>query len=128
MTPYQTLQTLLANRPMRVQTIQSATGMSRTALYRILKELVYDQGTIRRVSAGLYAAVPAATAAPRRAGKKAGIQGACLVQSQGVGRGHQRAIRGNGRSAGARNDCRVPDADETALSEAEVAFAWRVGA
>lgn len=126
MTPYQTIQTLLANRPMRVQTIQSATGMSRTALYRILKELVYDQGTIRRVSAGLYAAVPATTAAPRRAGAKARVQGARMAKGEGAGRGHQRAICGNGRGAGAGNGCRAPVADETPLSESEVAFLGRL--
>jgi len=133
MTPYQTIQTLLARRPMALPELLAKTGMTRKTLHRCLNELIYDQKTIQRAARGVYAAVPVATAASGGAGQVASVARACVLASAGAGGGQFGPV---GRSAefgafasqwaGKDYGIRRPGVQETALSESESELAWRL--
>lgn len=130
MTPYQIIQTLLARRPMAMPELLEKTGMPRKTLHRCLNELIHDQKTIQRAARGVYAAVPAPTAASGGAGQVASVESACVLASAGAGGGQVGALgRAQGCSAcagawaGQGHGIRGPGNGETALSDAEVALA-----
>ena len=132
MTPYQTIQTLLEQRPMALPELLAKTGMPRKTLHRCLNELIHVQKTIERTARGVYAAVPAPTAASGGAGQVASVARACVLASAGAGGRHIGALdraQGCGACAGAwagkGHGIRRPGNGETPLSEAEMALAGR---
>ena len=134
MTPYQTLQTLLARRPMAMPELLAKTGMTRKTLHRLLNELIHEQKTIQRAARGVYAAVPAPTAAPVRTGRKAGMGRTRMLARAGAGRGPVGPLDGNHPSAagcgtwpGKNHGIRRPEGDETRLSGSEARVALREG-